>query len=63
MHAPQQMPATGDTPAIPFTPRPVAHIKLRATFPGATIVVAEHDKPSDALRFARRSIDSVKQWS
>lgn len=51
MNAPQQMPATGDAPAIPFTPRPVAHIKLRATFPGATIVVAEHDKPHfDALR-------------
>ena len=29
----------------------------------AKYFVAEHDKPSDALRFARRSIDSVKQWS
>jgi sugar phosphate isomerase/epimerase len=24
--------------------------------------VAEHDKPLDAIRFARRSMDSVKQW-
>lgn len=45
MNAPQQMPATGDNPAIPFTPRPVAHIKLRATFPGATIIVSEQDRP------------------
>jgi len=28
----------------------------------AKYFVAEHDKPNDALRFARRSIDSVKQW-
>lgn len=45
MHAPQQMPATGDNPAIPFTPRPVAHIKLRTGFPGATIHVSEQDRP------------------
>ncbi len=25
--------------------------------------VAEHDKPSDAMRFARRSADSVKKWN
>lgn len=25
--------------------------------------VAEHDKPNDALRFARRSIDSFKKWA
>jgi sugar phosphate isomerase/epimerase len=24
--------------------------------------VAEHDKPNDAMRFARRSIDSVRKW-
>ena len=28
----------------------------------AVYFVAEHDKPNDALRFARRSIDSVKKW-
>lgn len=29
----------------------------------ATYYVMEHDKPSDAIRFARRSIEAVKQWS
>jgi hypothetical protein len=24
--------------------------------------VMEHDKPSDAIRFARNSINAVKQW-
>lgn len=28
----------------------------------AVYFVAEHDKPSDAMRFARRSIDSVRKW-
>jgi sugar phosphate isomerase/epimerase len=28
----------------------------------ATYFVMEHDKPSDAIRFARTSIASVKQW-
>jgi len=28
----------------------------------ARYLVAEHDKPSDAIRFARVSMDSVKQW-
>src|SRR6185312_3982948 len=28
----------------------------------AKYFVAEHDKPNDALRFARRSIESVKKW-
>lgn len=28
----------------------------------AKYFVAEHDKPSDASRFARRSIESVKKW-
>jgi len=28
----------------------------------AQYLVAEHDKPSDAIRFARRSMDSVKKW-
>lgn len=28
----------------------------------ATYFVMEHDKPSDALRFARRSIETVKKW-
>ncbi|MBI4922961.1 MAG: sugar phosphate isomerase/epimerase [Devosia nanyangense] len=28
----------------------------------AKYLVAEHDKPNDAVRFARRSIDSVKKW-
>lgn len=28
----------------------------------AKYLVAEHDKPSDALRFARVSMDSVKKW-
>ena len=39
---------------------------LLATFKAKTNVkyfVAEHDKPNDALRFARRSIESVKQWA
>ena len=51
MNAPQQMPATGDNPKIPFTPRPVAHIKLRTGFAGATIHVSESDRPLfEALR-------------
>ncbi len=29
----------------------------------AQYYVMEHDKPSDAIRFARRSIAAVKQWS
>lgn len=29
----------------------------------ATYFVMEHDKPSDAIRFARRSIEAVKRWS
>ncbi len=29
----------------------------------AKYFVAEHDKPNDALRFARRSIDSIKKWA
>ena len=29
----------------------------------AQYFVAEHDKPSDAIRFARRSMDAVKQWA
>jgi sugar phosphate isomerase/epimerase len=29
----------------------------------AQYFVMEHDKPSDALRFARRSIESVKKWN
>jgi sugar phosphate isomerase/epimerase len=29
----------------------------------AKYFVAEHDKPNDALRFARRSIESVKKWA
>jgi hypothetical protein len=45
MNAPQQIPATGDNPVIPFSPRPVAHIKLRTGFPGATIIVSEQDRP------------------
>ena len=45
MNAPQQIPATGDNPAIPFTPRPVAYIKLRTGFGGATIHVSEQDRP------------------
>ena len=45
MNAPQQMPATGDQPAVPFIHRPAAHIKLHATFPGATIIVSEQDRP------------------
>lgn len=45
MNAPQHMPATGDNPTVPFTPRPAAHIKLHATFPGATIIVSEQDRP------------------
>jgi sugar phosphate isomerase/epimerase len=28
----------------------------------AQYYVMEHDKPSDAIRFARRSIEAVKQW-
>ena len=28
----------------------------------AKYFVAEHDKPSDAIRFARRSMDSIKKW-
>ncbi|HEX4298340.1 MAG TPA: sugar phosphate isomerase/epimerase [Devosia sp.] len=28
----------------------------------AKYLVAEHDKPSDAMRFARRSMESVKKW-
>ena len=28
----------------------------------AKYFVAEHDKPNDAVRFARRSIESVKKW-
>jgi sugar phosphate isomerase/epimerase len=28
----------------------------------AKYFVAEHDKPSDPIRFARRSMDSIKQW-
>jgi sugar phosphate isomerase/epimerase len=28
----------------------------------AQYFVAEHDKPSDAIRFARRSMDAVKSW-
>jgi sugar phosphate isomerase/epimerase len=28
----------------------------------AEYYVMEHDKPSDAIRFARRSIEAVKQW-
>ena len=28
----------------------------------AQYLVAEHDKPSDAIRFARRSMESVKKW-
>jgi len=30
---------------------------------GARYFVMEHDKPSDAIRFARQSIDSVKKWA
>lgn len=29
----------------------------------AKYFVAEHDKPSDAIRFARRSMDAVKKWA
>jgi hypothetical protein len=29
----------------------------------AQYYVMEHDKPSDAIRFAKRSIAAVKQWS
>ena len=29
----------------------------------ARYFVMEHDKPSDAIRFARRSIEAVRQWS
>jgi len=29
----------------------------------ATHFVMEHDKPNDAVRFARRSIEAVRQWS
>ena len=29
----------------------------------AKYFVAEHDKPSDAIRFARRSMDAVKTWA
>ena len=29
----------------------------------AQYFVMEHDKPSDAIRFARQSIDSVKKWA
>ena len=29
----------------------------------AIYFVMEHDKPSDAIRFARRSIESVKKWA
>lgn len=29
---------------------------------GAQFFVMEHDKPSDAIRFARRSIETVRQW-
>jgi sugar phosphate isomerase/epimerase len=29
----------------------------------AQYFVAEHDKPSDAIRFARRSMDAVKKWA
>ena len=29
----------------------------------AVYFVMEHDKPSDAIRFARQSIDSVKKWA
>ena len=28
----------------------------------AQYFVAEHDKPSDAIRFARRSMDAVRNW-
>jgi sugar phosphate isomerase/epimerase len=35
-----------------------AKAKTRAQY-----YVMEHDKPSDAIRFARRSIAAVKQWS
>jgi sugar phosphate isomerase/epimerase len=28
----------------------------------AKYLVAEHDKPSDAIRFARRSMDSITKW-
>ena len=28
----------------------------------AKYFVAEHDKPSDAIRFARRSMESIKKW-
>jgi hypothetical protein len=45
MNAPQQVPATGDNPVIPFSPRPVAHVKLRTGFPGATIIVSAQDQP------------------
>jgi sugar phosphate isomerase/epimerase len=29
----------------------------------AKYFVAEHDKPSDAIRFARRSIEAFKKWA
>jgi sugar phosphate isomerase/epimerase len=29
----------------------------------AKYFVAEHDKPSDAIRFARRSIEAIKKWA
>lgn len=30
---------------------------------GATLLVAEHDKPNDVARFARRTIATVKSWN
>ncbi|MBL8698279.1 MAG: sugar phosphate isomerase/epimerase [Alphaproteobacteria bacterium] len=30
---------------------------------GATLLVAEHDKPNDVARFARRTIATVKNWN
>lgn len=38
----------------------VATIKQKTK---ARYFVAEHDKPSDAIRFARRSMDAVKKWA
>jgi sugar phosphate isomerase/epimerase len=29
---------------------------------GASIYVVEHDKPSDAERFARRSFETISHW-
>lgn len=30
---------------------------------GATLLVAEHDKPNDVARFARRTVATVKSWN